>query len=82
MRNHATYNICQHSILLVDYTSICFLPLQNGIVDNFNPFVIELSINAPPRNVDPGNGNETPEDLSEFPVVSLVGAAPQVQVSV
>ena len=49
-------------------------------MDIFNPFIIEMSIQPPPRNRAPGNGNEMPDDLRAFPVVSLFGRT-EAQVS-
>ena len=40
---------------------------------------MELSVTTPPREAVPGNGNETLDDLSGFPVVVVTGT-PQVQV--
>ena len=38
-------------------------------MDRFNPFIIELSITTPTREVTPGDGNQMAEDLTQFPVV-------------
>ena len=57
-----------------------FFHVQNGINDVFNPFIIELSVETPTRTVTPGDGNETPQDLRNAPVVSIFGSS-QVQVS-
>ena len=38
-------------------------------MDLFNPFTIELSITTPTREVTPGDGNQTAEDLTQFPVI-------------
>ena len=40
---------------------------------------MELSITTPPREAAPGNGNETLDDLSGFPVIVVTGSS-QVQV--
>ena len=42
---------------------------KNDIMDVFNPFTIELSVTTPTREVTPGDGNQTAEDLTQFPVV-------------
>ena len=41
---------------------------------------MDLSVDIPPRDTTPGNGNETLRDLSGFPVVMVTGTS-QVQVS-
>lgn len=48
-------------------------------MDIFNPFIIEMSVTTQPRVVAPGNGNETLEDLSGFPIVLVTGTS-QIQV--
>ena len=48
--------------------------------DIFNPFIMDLSVDIPPREIIPGNGNETLEDLSGFPVLTVTEIS-QVQVS-
>ena len=48
-------------------------------MDRFNPFIIEVGVTSPQREVTTGNGNETLEDLSGFPVVTVTGTT-QVQV--
>ena len=48
-------------------------------MDIFNPFIIEMSVEHPSRVVIPGDGNETPEDLSGYPVV-VVARTSQIQV--
>ena len=40
---------------------------------------MELSVTTPPREAAPGNGNETLDDLSGFPVIVVTGTS-QVQV--
>ena len=40
---------------------------------------MELSFNTPSREITPGNGNETLDDLSGFPVFAVTGIS-QVQV--
>ena len=40
---------------------------------------MELSVDTPPREVTPGNGNEILDDLSGFPVVVVTGTS-QIQV--
>ena len=49
-------------------------------MDIFNPFVIEMKVDNPPRNVTVGNGNDALEDLSEFPIIQQDAPA-EVQVS-
>ena len=48
-------------------------------MDLFNPFTIELSVTTPTREVTPGDGNQTAEDLTQFPVV-IVNPPPPIQV--
>ena len=48
-------------------------------MDRFNPFIIEVGITSPQREVTTGDGNETLEDLSGFPVVTETGTT-QIQV--
>ena len=48
-------------------------------MDRFNPFIIEVGVTSPQREVTTGNGNETLEDLSGFPVVTVTGTT-QIQV--
>ena len=52
---------------------------KNVIMDLFNPFTIELSVTTPTREVTPGDGNQTAEDLTQFPVV-IVNPPPPIQV--
>ena len=49
-------------------------------MDIFNPFVVEMSIDAPLRDVPLGNGNEVPLDFSGTPTLTVIGGS-QVQVS-
>ena len=54
--------------------------LQGNITDKFNPFVIDLNINPPQRDITTAtNGNDTVEDLSRFPVITVAGTT-QTQV--
>ena len=48
-------------------------------MDLFNPFIVELSVTTPSRAVNPVNGDEAPEDLTQFPVV-IVTPPPTIQV--
>ena len=48
--------------------------------DIFNPFIMDLSVDTPPREIIPGNGNEALEDLSGLPIVLVTGIS-QVQVN-
>ena len=41
---------------------------------------MEMSVDVPLEEVTPGNGNETVEDLSGFPVATVTGVT-EVQVS-
>ena len=50
------------------------------ISDIFNPFVVEMSVDAPLRDIPAGNGNEVPLDFSGLPTLAVTGAS-QVQVS-
>lgn len=49
-------------------------------MDIFNPFVIEVSVDSPPRQITIGTGNDTLEDLRRSPIIML-DAPTQVQVS-
>ena len=46
---------------------------QDEITDRFNAFIIEVDVQAPELQLQPGDGNETPEDFSGFPIVSNAG---------
>ena len=48
-------------------------------MDLFNPFIVELSVTTPSRAVNPMTGNDTLEDLTQFPVV-IVTPPPTIQV--
>ena len=50
-------------------------------MDIFNPFIVEMRIEAPSREVAIGNGNETLMDLSGFPLITFTGAS-EIQVRV
>ena len=49
-------------------------------MDIFNPFVIEVSVDNPPREITIGTGNDTLEDLRGSPIIMLDAPA-QVEVS-
>ena len=55
----------------------CF---QRGITDRFNPIVVDYSVMVEEVNIPEGDGNATPEDFSDYPVVSATGVS-TVQVS-
>ncbi len=61
-----------------DFSSYLQSEMPNDV---FNPFIMEVRIDTPTRTVSAGNGNESPQSLSDFPVVSQFGAS-QVQVSI
>ena len=54
--------------------------VQNNIEDIFNPFVMDLTVNIPPRTATTGNGNETLQNLNTYPIVTLTGPT-QIEVS-
>lgn len=56
------------------------LCVQNDTMDIFNPFVIEVSVDNPPREITIGTGNDTLEDLRGSPIIVLDAPA-QVEVS-
>jgi hypothetical protein len=45
-------------------------------MDLFNPFIVELSVTTPTREVIPGDGNQKAEDLTQFPVVIVTPPSP------
>ena len=50
-------------------------------MDIFHPFVMDMSIQALPRTVTPGDGSEILQDLSNSPEVSVSGQT-RTQVSI
>ena len=70
---------CVHSYSSIRSVQSINLPLQNNIFDIFNSFAIEMSVDAPLRDIPPGNGDEVPLDFSGMPTLTVTGAS-QVQV--
>ena len=61
------------AIIIITCYDIVLLIGQNTTEDIFNPFVMDLTLNIPPRTASVGDGNETIQNLNTYPIVTLTG---------